>query len=733
MYLRANCKVRRDRSCTSLSYKYAADSFSVQFMSYCLNPACPNPQNADRTQYCLSCGAKLLLRERYRAIKPLGRGGFGRTFLAVDEDKPSKPRCAIKQFFPQSQGTSSAEKAAELFNREAERLDELGKHPQIPELLAHFQQERYQYLVQEFIEGENLQQELARKGPFSENQILALLKDLLPVLQFVHDRNVIHRDIKPPNIIRRRSSPPANSYFFSTHTGELVLVDFGAAKVVEGSFQTGTVIGSPEFVAPEQIRGQAVYASDLYSLGVTCIYLLTQISPFDLFDINQDVWVWRDFLKVKIDPKLGRILDKSIEPNLNRRYKSVAEMLRDLQPHQPASIPAAGSIPAVGAIPKVGPIPAAFAKAGTPPQRTQNAMPPTVAGTIQPVPAAQRIVPARAPTWKCASTLVGHSQAVTSVAFSPDGATLASGSEDKTIEMWKLDAQKRWYTLTGHSDWVTCVAFSPDGATLASGGRDKMIHIWDLKKGKWWFGLTGHADRVHAVAFSPDGQVLASGSRDKTVQLWNLNKGKRMSALTGHAGGVEAVAFSPGGEFLASGSRDKTVQLWDWQAGKPICTLAEHGDWVRAIEFCPTPPNPPLPRGGVGKSAAASFSPSQGASSSPPSQGGAGGGSILASGSRDGTAKLWRVDGEGRGTLLRSMRDNSGDVLCLAVSPDGRILATGSRDGTIYLWDAGTGSLLEILAGHQGEVLSVTFSADGASLASGAGDRTVKIWRKIGS
>jgi WD40 repeat protein len=462
---------------------------------------------------------------------------------------------------------------------------------------------------------------------------------------------------------------------------------------VEGLRETGTVIGSPEFVAPEQIRGQAVYASDLYSLGITCIYLLTQISPFDLFDFNQDAWVWRDFLKVPIDPKLSRILDKMIEPSLSRRYKSVAEVLKDLQPQQSAAqVPT----PAPRAIPV--------------PQRTpvvQNAVPPTVAGTIIPVPQTQRVVPARAPTWRCVHTLVGHSNAVTSVAFSPDGATLASGSEDKTIEMWKLDAGKRWYTLTGHSDWVTCVAFSPDGATLASGGRDKMIHIWDLNKGKWWYALAGHSDRVAAVAFSRDGQVLASGSRDKTVQLWNLNKGRRMSALTGHAGGVEAVAFSPGGEFLASGSRDKTVQLWDWQNNRSICTLAEHGDWVRAIVFA-APPSPPLVRGGVAE------------------------GLILASGSRDGTAKLWRVDAQGRGTLLRSMRDNSGDVLCVAFSPDGRVLATGSRDGTIYLWDAGTGGLLEILTGHGGEVLSVAFSADGGSLASGAGDRTVKIWRGIG-
>ncbi|MEG5245364.1 protein kinase [Microcoleus sp. ARI1-A1] len=674
-------------------------------MSYCLNPACQNPQNADRTQFCLNCGTKLLLRERYRAIKPLGRGGFGRTFLAVDEDKPSKPRCAIKQFFPLSQGTSSAEKAAELFNREAVRLDELGKHPQIPELLAHFQQERYQYLVQEFIEGQNLQEELARTGPFSESQILGLLKDLLPVLQFVHDRSVIHRDIKPPNIIRRRISQTPIIYTYPTLTGELVLVDFGAAKLVEGLRETGTVIGSPEFVAPEQIRGQAVYASDLYSLGVTCIYLLTQISPFDLFDINQDVWVWRDFLKVQIDPKLSRILDKTIEPSLSRRYKSVAEVLQDLQPqHSPAQIPPTPAPRAIS-VPQTAPA-------------VQNAVPPTVAGTIIPVPLMQRVVPARAPTWRCVHTLVGHSQAVTSVAFSPDGATLASGSEDKTIEMWKLDAGKRWYTLTGHSDWVTCVAFSPDGATLASGGRDKTIQIWDLNKGKWWYALRGHEDRVYAVAFSPDGQVLATGSRDKTVQLWNLNKGRPMSALNGHAGGVEAVAFSPGGEFLASGSRDKSLQLWDWRNGRSICTLAEHGDWVRAIAFAGTPPSPPLVRGGA---------------STPPSpplvRGGVGEGSILVSGSRDGTAKLWRVDADGRGTLLRSMRDNSGDVLCVALSPDGRVLATGSRDGSIYLWDAATGGLLELLTGHGGEVLSVAFGAGGGCLASGAGDRTVKIWR----
>ncbi|MCL2925581.1 MAG: serine/threonine protein kinase, partial [Trichodesmium sp. MAG_R04] len=119
-------------------------------MSYCLNPQCQNPQNPQGTLYCIACGSKLLLRERYRPIKPIGRGGFGRTFFAVDEDKPSHPPCVIKQFSPQS--TGDPKKAAELFQQEAVRLDELGKHPQIPELLAHFEQDNYQYLVQEFID-----------------------------------------------------------------------------------------------------------------------------------------------------------------------------------------------------------------------------------------------------------------------------------------------------------------------------------------------------------------------------------------------------------------------------------------------------------------------------------------------------------------------------------------------------------------------------------------------------
>ncbi|MEA5595110.1 serine/threonine-protein kinase [Rivularia sp. UHCC 0363] len=293
-------------------------------MSYCLNPSCPNPQNTNSEKFCLSCGSKLLLKQRYRAIRPIGQGGFSRTFLARDEDKPSLPECVIKQFYPQAQGTSTLAKAIELFNQEAMRLDELGKHRQIPELLAYFTQDDRQYLLQEFIDGLNLAQELKQNGVYNQAQIQQFLNELLRILQFCHQKQVIHRDIKPENIIRRYNPPKLR--------GQIVLVDFGASKVVTQAsmHQTGTSIGSPEYVAPEQIRGKALFASDIYSLGVTCIHLLTARSPFDLYDVNNDVWLWRDYLQANVDRDLSRILDKMLATTPARRYQTADEVLKDL-------------------------------------------------------------------------------------------------------------------------------------------------------------------------------------------------------------------------------------------------------------------------------------------------------------------------------------------------------------------------------------------------------------------
>ncbi len=298
-------------------------------MSYCVTPGCFTPHNPDLARFCLSCGSKLLLRERYRSIQPIGRGGFGITFLAVDEDIPSKPRCVIKQLYLQSQGSLILKKAVQLFHQEAEHLDELGEHPQIPKLLAHFEENKRLYLVQELIEGETLEQELQRVGVFKETQIWELLQDVLPVLKFVHERQVIHRDIKPANIIRRRSD------------GKLVLIDFGVAKLISGTalLHTGTTVGSAEYMSPEQTKGKAFPASDLYSLGVTCIYLLTGISPFNLFDIINNRWAWRNYLPSGkgVSDRLGKIVDGLLEDTLKERYQSADAVLQALNSKQRAS------------------------------------------------------------------------------------------------------------------------------------------------------------------------------------------------------------------------------------------------------------------------------------------------------------------------------------------------------------------------------------------------------------
>ncbi|MCT7950863.1 serine/threonine protein kinase [Ancylothrix sp. C2] len=310
-------------------------------MSYCLNPNCVNPQNTDATMFCVSCGSKLLLKERYRALRILGEGGFGRTFLGVDEDRLNSP-CAIKQFLPHFSEISALQKATELFSREAKRLFELGEHPQIPDLFAYFEQDKRLYLVQEFIDGQNLLQELQKQGAFTEEKVRNVLNGLLPIFQFIHERNVVHRDIKPENILRRII--PQNSVQNLSYTpalskgigGDLVLVDFGVASQGVGTDlgSSGTRAGTQGFAPIEQLRGGLAYpASDIYSLGVTCITVLTAKMPDDLYDPVEGNWIWREVLAKQgkvVSPILGQILDKMLQDAAKDRYQSAAEVLQVL-------------------------------------------------------------------------------------------------------------------------------------------------------------------------------------------------------------------------------------------------------------------------------------------------------------------------------------------------------------------------------------------------------------------
>ncbi|PSB67806.1 serine/threonine protein kinase [filamentous cyanobacterium CCP1] len=289
-------------------------------MICCLNPRCLNPLNADDAQNCRACGRPLTrLRGRYRTVEPLGQGGFGKTYLALDEDRLNT-RCVIKQFSPQLQGAKSLEKAIRLFNQEAIRLDELGEHAQIPTLLAYFEQEGFLYLVQQFIEGQSLFQEMRQQGAFTERQIRDVLSDILPVLRFIHKHQVIHRDITPNNILRRPD-------------GRLVLIDFGVAKQLndDPTAEAGTRVGTEGYAPIEQFRGgKAFPSSDLYSLGATCLHLMTQTRPDNLYDPLNGRWIWREYLleqkKVIVSDQLAHIFDHLLKDLVNERYQSADEL-----------------------------------------------------------------------------------------------------------------------------------------------------------------------------------------------------------------------------------------------------------------------------------------------------------------------------------------------------------------------------------------------------------------------
>ncbi|MDB9376697.1 protein kinase domain-containing protein, partial [Nodularia sphaerocarpa] len=171
-------------------------------MSYCLNPTCTNPENEAYSHRCKSCGSRLLLRDRYRVVKPLGQGGFGATFLANDEALPGEPSCVIKQLRPSGSAPHILQMARELFEREAKTLGKIGSHPQVPRLLDYFEEQEQFYLIQEYISGSTLQQEVKLNGIFSEAGIKQFLSETLPLLQYIHEQKVIHRDIKPANLIR---------------------------------------------------------------------------------------------------------------------------------------------------------------------------------------------------------------------------------------------------------------------------------------------------------------------------------------------------------------------------------------------------------------------------------------------------------------------------------------------------------------------------------------------------
>ena len=323
---------------------------------YCTRPSCPRPLNRfpdldDSTtlktvpqKYCTACGMPQILAGRYLTLKLLGRGGFGAAFLARDRYTPMMRQCVVKQFQPLGNLTADQLKVAQgLFEREAEVLESLGtRHPQIPDLLAFFEldvpsrtpgeTERFFYLVQDFIDGLNMEELLEQKGSFSEAEVTEMLESILKVLKFVHENGSIHRDIKPSNIMRH-------------HDGRYYLLDFGAVKQVTTTAAMAgqmpgrsTGIYSRGYAPPEQVSGSLVYpATDLYALAVTCLTLLTGKQPHELFDPLSNSFNWRTHTKVS--DRLAAVLNRMLLPAPSQRFQSAVQVMDALRASSPPQSP----------------------------------------------------------------------------------------------------------------------------------------------------------------------------------------------------------------------------------------------------------------------------------------------------------------------------------------------------------------------------------------------------------
>ncbi len=284
--------------------------------------------------------------------------------------------------------------------------------------------------------------------------------------------------------------------------------------------------------------------------------------------------------------------------------------------------------------------------------------------------------------------LVVSVDSILSVAFFPDGKTLAGATSSNAVKLWDVAHTAEKKRLSGHEDRVSSIAILPDHKTLLSGSSDQTVKLWNAETGEILKTFAGHTGAVTAVAASPDGKLVASAGSDRSIRVWGVETGDVRLTLRGHDGGVSSVAFSPDGKTLASASMDSTVRLWDVQTGQPKPVVVKHQGSVSSVAFAPD-------------------------------------GKTFASGGFDKAVRLWDAE---TGELKQTMTGHDARVNSVAFSPDGSIIASGSDDKTVRLWYAHTGTARRTLKGHDISVFCVGFSPDGKTLASGSGNNSLVIW-----
>ncbi len=578
-------------------------------MSLCINPRCPQPNHPenDTSHHCSACGTELTLQGRYRVMRLISsQSGFGWVYEAYEQNLP-KILKVLKQEYHQN------EKVLELFRREAQVLCHLN-HPGVPQVEpdGYFvlplpgTSAPLHCLVMEKIDGPNLKQWMIQQGnhPISEKQAMLWLTQLADVLHLVHQHNYFHRDMKPENIMLRS-------------TGQLVLVDFGAARQITQTYmaQLGdsgiTAVSSAGYTPPEQEQGQAVPQSDFYAMGRTLTYLLTARTPNDsaIYDSRTNAFNWRP-LAPQISPPLADLIDDLITPAAMDRPQTtevILERLGKIRSAQVTTPPAAVSpqnwpdttLASHGALPQpekpsVGAGGRGFKRSWIPllfiglaallyPLPWREWLP-----GIQPPQVEEGTTPAAAaPVYDVSEyrSLPGHTADVKDLLLLKDGTTLVTGSADETIRLWNLQTGAEVGLIQGHSSSVNALARTVDQNILISAGADRRIHFWALPSGEPIEQIDeAHSGSINSLAVSNNGQWLASADSNGIIKLWDLNTLEVLDTLTADGTGtINHLRFTRDDSYLASGG--KALLLWDLNNPAEPLLLEGHTTFVNRIEI----------------------------------------------------------------------------------------------------------------------------------------------------